>query len=373
MPDPNNLFLIRQFTATGQISRIASPNNPLPKTVAYEIGFEQALFDRFLVRLAGYYKDVSLQPFLVNYASRDGQTNYSTTQPNSFEDIRGAEFTFALNRGRYLQGFFNYTYMVYTSGYFGFSQQSENKTAQREFEASDAQRRAASNRPVPQPYARLNLDFIAPKDFGPRLGEMRPLGGWRASVLTTWSAGSKFTWAGGGSKPGVLNNTQFRDVWNVNLRLTKNFEVKGRRAQFFVDIFNLTNAQRLSFNGFFDGVDQTAYLLSLHLPESPDYPNIPGQDYIGDYRAAGADYQPMFGIQNRSAFNMTTSLPEAGVVYWEAETRQFLEFAGGAWQQVEQGRIDQILEDKAYIDMPNQGFLTFLDPRDIYWGIRLNF
>lgn len=373
MPDPNNLFLVRQFMATGQISRIANPNNPLPKTVAYEIGFEQSVFDQFLVRLAGYYKDVSLQPFLATYQSRDGQTNYTISEPDAFEDIRGFEFTFARNRGRYFQGFFNYTYMVYTSGYFGTSQNYENKTAQRQFEASDAQRRAAASRPVPQPYARLNLDFIAPADFGPALGSVHPLGGWRASVLTTWSAGSKYTWAGGGSKPGVLNNTEFRDNWNVNLRLTKNFEIKGRRAQFFVDVFNLLNRRTMTFNGFVDGVDQNAYLLSLHLPESPDYPNIPGSDYIGDYRKDGVAYQPMFGIQNRSSFNMTTSVPEDGVIYWEAETRSYIEFTGAGWQQVDQGRLDRILADKAYIDMPNQGFLTFLDPRDIYWGIRLNF
>jgi hypothetical protein len=36
-------------------------------------------------------------------------------------------------------------------------------------------------------------------------------------------------------------------------------------------------------------------------------------------------------------------------------------------------RVDQVLSDKAYIDMPNQGFLNFLNPRDVYWGVRLSF
>ena len=35
--------------------------------------------------------------------------------------------------------------------------------------------------------------------------------------------------------------------------------------------------------------------------------------------------------------------------------------------------MDQVLETKAYIDMPNQGFLTFLSPRNVYFGLRLNF
>jgi hypothetical protein len=369
MPDPNNLFLIRPFTETGQIARVANPNNPLPKTVAYEIGFEQAIADQFLLRVAGYYKDVALQPFLVSYTSRDGQTSYTTTEPNSYEDIRGFEVTIARNQGRWLQGFVNYTYMVTTSGYFGFASISENRTAQREYEASDAVRRAASNRPVPQPYARLNLDFLVPQDFGPQMGSLNPLGGWRASVIATWQAGAKFTWAGGGSKPGVLNNTQFRDNWNVNLRLTKNFTVKGRRAQFFVDIYNVFNRRTLTFNGFFDGVDQNAYLLSLHLPESPDYPNIPGDDRIGEYRKDGVAFQPMINVTSRDQ----VGAPKPQAIYWESESRSFIEYADGAWQPVDQARLDRVLEDKAYIDMPNQGFLTFLDPRDIYWGVRFTF
>ncbi len=368
LPDPNSLFLLRQFSETGQVSRIANPNNPLPKTVAYEIGFEQSFLDQFLVRVAGYYKDVSLQPFLVSYSSRDGQTSYSTDEPNSFEDIRGFEFTVSRNRGRWVRGFFNYTYMVFRSGYFGIRSNSENRTAQREFENSDAERRRASSRPVPQPYARLNLDIQVPENFGPSVAGVEPLAGWRVNVLTTWSQGSAFTWAGGGSKPGVLNNTRFRDNWNVNLRFAKSFTVGDRRAQFFVDVFNALNRKTLSFNGFVDGVDQNAYLLSLHLPASSDYPNIPGGDKIGTYRADGVAYQPMFAVQSRNEVGSSVE----GVIYYERSTESFLENRNGDWRSVDEARLKQVMEDKAYIDMPNQGFLTFLNPRDIYIGLRIN-
>ena len=51
----------------------------------------------------------------------------------------------------------------------------------------------------------------------------------------------------------------------------------GRRAQIFVDVFNVFNRRQLSFNGFVNGNDQNAYLRSIHLPESDDYStNIPG-------------------------------------------------------------------------------------------------
>jgi len=370
LPDPNNLYLIRYATETGQITRIANPNNPLPKTIAYELGYEHSLLNQFLIRAAGYYKNVSLQPFLVSYSSRDGQTSYSASEPDSYEDIRGFELTLSRNRGRWVQGFINYTYMVFSSGYFGFRNVNENPTVQRAFENSDTERRAASSRPVPQPYGRINLDILTPTDFGPEVGSgFRPLASWRMSFVGSWSQGSKYTWTGGGSIPGVLNNVEFKDNWNVNLRFTKNFEIKGRRAQFFVDIFNLLNEKSLSFNGFVDGNDQNAYLLSLHLPESPDYPNIPGDDKIGTFRKDGVPYQPTFGIQNRSS--LTNPAQEA--IYYEFDTKSYVEFKEGAWRSVEQSRVDQMLDEKAYIDMPNQSFLTFLGPRDIYWGLRLSF
>ncbi len=370
LPDPNNLFLLREFTETGQISRVANPNNPLPKTVAYELGYEQSLFDQLLIRMAGYYKDVSLQPYLTQYSSRDGQVNYTVNEPNSFEDIRGFEITLSRNRGRWIQGFVNYTYMVFTSGYFGLRQNFENPTAQREFSESDTERRRASSRPVPRPYARLNLDFLTPSDFGPHVGAVPILGDWRISVIGSWQKGSKFTWTGGGAIPGVINNVSFRDNWNVNLRFTRNLVIAGKRAQFFVDIFNALNTRNLSFNGFVDGNDQLAYLRSLHLPESDDYQtNIPGNDKIGAYRSYDVVFQPMQRIPDRESI----TAPKESVIYWEFDSRQYLVYRDGAWSPADSQVVDQAIKDKAYIDMPNQSFLTFLNPRDIYWGIRLSF
>ena len=43
-----------------------------------------------------------------------------------------------------------------------------------------------------------------------------------------------------------------------------------------------------------------------------------------------------------------------------------------AWDpNADQATKDQWLKNKSYIDMPNQTFLTFLNPRDIFWGLRV--
>lgn len=365
MPSPEDLFLVRYFGPTGSMTRIANPNNPLPRTIAYEVGYEHALFDQFLVRVSGYYKDLSQQPRQVRYFGRRG-VEYTRSEPYSYADIRGFEFTFERNVGRWLQGFVNYTYMVTQSGYFGFGSLYENPTQQTNYERDELANRLASSRPVPQPYARLNLDFLTPTDFGPEWGVLKPLADWRISLLGNWRAGSYMTWVGGGSTPGVNNNVQFRDYWNWDMRFARTFNVSGNEVQFFADIYNLFNQRRLTFNGFFDGNDYNEYWHSLHLPESSDYPNIPGSDRPGDYRKPGVDFQPIVQIDR-----IPSAGPDERALYYNRTSGNYYVYRNGGFQSADDDFVQQVLDDKAYIDMPNLTYQTFLNPRQIYLGIRI--
>jgi hypothetical protein len=372
MPSPDDLFLLRLDTNTGAITRVADPNAPLPRTVAYEIGFEQAFLNQFLMRVAGYYRDVSLQARQVTYEGRPqagGQTNYTRSEPNSYEDIRGFEFTVARNVGRWMQGFVNYTYMVRTFGYFGFNQVFENQTRMRDYASQDGPRRAAQTRPMARPYARMNLEMIVPQNWGPQVAGVSIFGDWRVGLLGNWQAGAYRTWAGGGgAPPGVANNVQDRDYYNWDMRFSRNFQVGGRRTQFFADISNLFNQRRMSFAGFVDGNDYNEYMRSLHLPLSDIYQNIPGGDRPGDFRRDGVEWQPMSRINNRVGLQN----PNPDYIYYEHETQKYLEFQNGAWREVDAARLRNVLDNKAYIDNPNQSFLTFLNPRQFYFGIRLS-
>lgn len=337
MPLPDNLFLLRRFSDNNAVTRIADPNNPLPKTVAYELGYEQNLFDELLVRVAGYYKDVSLQSRLVNYVSRDNKVNYTRTEPNNYQDNRGFELTITKNRGDWVQGFINYTYDVNTAGNFGFGTYYENIGLQRQYETTT--RDNYQEKPIPRPFANANIDIFTPEEFGPQLGGFHFFGDLRLSILGYWSTGYYFTWAGGGSIPGVENNIQWNDYWNVDLRLSKTFSFTGFQIQLFADVSNLLNYKYMTQYGFVDANDYLAYMKSLHLPEDKVHPlagytNIPGNDKPGDYRTG--PYIP-----------------------WDEEASE---------SQKEEWR-----KNKSYIDMPNQEFLTFLNPRDIFWGLKLSF
>jgi hypothetical protein len=318
MPIPEELFLVRRSSASNEVRRIANPNNPLPRTVAYELGYEHNLFDQFLLRVAGYYKDISDQPRLITYTSRDNTVNYDIPEPNSYEDIRGFEITISKNRGDWVRGFINYTYMVSTSGFFGLPDYSENPATQREIERTTSA--FYQQKPVPRPYGRTNIDFMTPLGFGPELGGIHLFEDIVVNVLAVYSAGTYFSWTGpGGAIPGFQNNIQWADFYNIDMRISKGFNFGMVRFELFADFLNVLNIKYMQYRaGFADADDFDDYMKSLHLPADIDgltsYGNVPGDDRPGDIRS----------------------------------------------------------DDKPYIDMPNLSYTTFLNPRDIYWGLKLS-
>ncbi|MCC6637763.1 MAG: TonB-dependent receptor, partial [Ignavibacteriaceae bacterium] len=335
MPAPENLYLLRRNTTNNAVTRLANPNNPLPKTVAYELGYEHNLGDMFLLRLAGYYKDVSDESRLVGYISRDNSVSYSVPEPNMYRDIRGFEVTLTKNRGEWITGFVNYTYMVASYGYFGLPTYYENPALQRESERNTAL--FDQVKPVPQPYGRANIDIFTPMQFGPEIGGIYLLEDIRINLLATWSSGTYFAWTGpGGTRPGFSNNIQWKDFYNFDMRISKTFRLGPVGLEMFADISNLFNIKYLDYRaGFVDAKDYDAYMQSLHLASEFSqfgYKNIVGEDKPGDVRTG--EYIP-----------------------WDDNASE---------SQKEEWR-----KNKSYIDMPNLAYTAFLNPRAIYWGLRI--
>jgi outer membrane receptor protein involved in Fe transport len=344
---------------TGAVVGIGNPNHPMPRTVAYELGFEQNLFNQYLLRVAGYYRDLSDQPRVVNFISVDDLVDYEIRLPWNYGDVRGFELTLTRNRGDWVRGFVNYTYMVRKTGDFGFSMFDENRTAMNNFIASTDEH--YTSKPIPEPFARFNIEVLLPKEIGPQVGDgFYPLGDWRINFLGEWRKGQAMTWDGqnleasSGSGP--------------------NFETKFGGAQFFVDLTNVLNlrhlylADNLVFNDL--NTDQRDYMQSLLLPQEtiPDSPDqgLYGDDQPGDFRKPGVEYVPI--IQG--------DLPESGddrPLYYVPSEDRFYQWSGSSFAQADQGLVDQVLDDKAYINMPNRTFATFLYPRNVFFGLRLTF
>ena len=386
MLEPRRLFQI-QHRVDGTVTSVGNPNHPLPKTVAYEIGFEQNIANMFLLRLAGFYRDLSLQGRDVTYVSIDDLVSYQRQEPLNFADNRGFEITLQKNVGRWIRGFVNYTYLVKKGGNFGYGSIDENRRAFREFiNTPDA---LSQFKPVPEPFARANIEVLLPDDFGPAMGGFNPLGDWRVALLGEWRQGAPSTWDGTyfyvnatGQDRRLAYNVNWKDFWMFDMRLSKNFATSYGSAQFFVDVTNVFNLRQMYWRrggGLEEGEwDMRDYFRSLHLPEfdelffeeyNPGYDWVPGDDQPGDYRKAEVAFDPIYAVRDLAS----VATIRDGALYYDLSQKTYMTHTNGQWVAADQARVDQVLEDKAYIDMPNEAYFGFLNPRNVFLGLRLTF
>jgi hypothetical protein len=367
IPTSDTQFRI-QRASNNKLDYIGDPTLQFARTVAYELGYDHALFTDYLLHLAAYYKDITDQQDWTRFISIDGKVNYYKLTNNNYEDIRGFEVELEKKFGKWFNGNLNFEYRVQTSGYFGVKQFNENPSDQREYLRNNP----VQSKPRPQPRFKTYFDFHSPVDYGPVYLGLRPLADWNLSLKGAGTAGSWFTW-NPNLIPGIEYNVQWKNYYNIDIKLAKAFPLGKFRLNMFVDIFNVLNFKDFSGVSFYNSFDYNYYMKSLHMPENVadelGYGNIPGDDRPGDVRKEGVDYQPMEWVP--SIEKVTT--PQARAIYFDAGTNTYYQFVANNWATVSQSRVDKILEDKAYIDMPNQTYFTFLNPRNTFFGIRLDY
>ncbi|HDQ45618.1 MAG TPA: TonB-dependent receptor [bacterium] len=359
MPQYETLFRVDR-TPQQKLRRLGDPNLILAKTISYELGYDHILPYDVLFQVAAFYRDITDQQNTTHYFAISGDDYYLTTS-NHYEDIRGFELTLRKTAGRWFSGFANYTYQVSTRGNFGREQVYQDPSLQKRWDENTVN--LYQERPIPSPYARANLSFYSPVDFGPRLMGHAVFGGFMVNLLLDWSQGGWTTYNPKGAS-GVSNNVQFVDYFNATLRASKTIAMNRIRLQFLVDVGNLFNSLRLR------NTWEQEYRMSLHLPESKAYDNIPGNDKLGDYRKPGVEWQPM---EYRAAVDRSQPSVNERVIYYEGTSGTYWQYTDGAWGEVSQARIDQINKDKAYINMPNPSTYWFLNPRAVVFGARLSF
>ncbi len=400
MPQAQHLFSLQQkqfIVNRSSLTNIGNPDIPMPRTVAYEIGYEKSFSDQYLFRASAYLRDIDNQTSFRYYISED--VSYSLALPLNFNDASGFELTLSKNRGSWLRGFLNFTYQSFSTGNFGTSAVILDPLTGNDYSLNSQdhyQSKSAS-----QPFARFNLEFLAPADFGPSLAGTRPFANWQMDILSQWRAGKVFTWGGPiededdatfgiqyTPHPSLRNNLRTRDFFSLDLRLSKQFQHKlsGKGAvQLFVDINNLLNLKYMYFERPFainEGnpfIDYNAYMASLHLPESTfenlggediPYLFIPGNDRPGDFRKSGVAHVPINVVRHQ--YELPASSNDQALYYIHSEER-YLQYQNGNWQTADAGYVSQILADKAYIDMPDKVDQIFLNPRSIIVGLRFSF
>lgn len=373
LPTPANLYSI-YTDFQGRVQNLSNPEADFQKTVQYELGYEHNLADEYLIKLSGYYKDITNEPVSVTYVGIKSGLSYSIPEPIGYSDTRGFEAEIKKDRGEWIRGFINYNYMVQSSGRFGWRTRYENPTEMENYIRSTEDMFPST--PTPRPVARLNLDFFVPKEIGPQIGGHYILSDIRMNLVAIWQAGSYTSWYGGSTVPFELrNNLRWVDYYNADLRISKDFYFGPFDMQLFVQLSNVFNIKRLSSTGFYNNDDRLDYMRSLHLnPEifkdfTPTYTNIPGDDKPGVYREYDVQFVPIIGAGN-GIYNVAS--PKLNTIYWDKPSERYFEYDGVDWKEVDSERMNKILKDKAYIDMPNQQYFAFLNPRNVYFGISFN-
>jgi len=317
MPSSNSMYNINY--STRGVTSIGNPSANIPKTVSYELGVEYNVRDMFLIHLAGYYKDVNDQTGSISVRNFDNSVSYSTTVNNMYVDTRGFELRIDKRFGRWITGWFNYNYMVTSSGYYGERYMYEDVRQQ----ALAEMQNPVPSTPRARPVARANVNIRTPGDFGPGpvIGGNKILGDIHLSTLYTWRAGGYMTWDPLDTYE-LASNLQWKGETNVDQRISKRFRFGKYTAEIFADINNLFNLKYINTRGFQNSTDSENYYKSLHLPMYGD----PDEDYESEGMIAGNDK------------------------------------LGDVWS-----------EDKPYINMPDREFLTYLNQRYVFFGFRINF
>ncbi|MCF7740312.1 MAG: TonB-dependent receptor [Candidatus Marinimicrobia bacterium] len=393
---PDQLFGVERVTS-GQMSEYGNPELPMEKTIQYELGYDHSLFDKYLLHLSGYYKDKTDQASRVYYTSADNTVDYSRWSNIFYQDVRGFEAELRKTRGDWLTGFINYTYAVYSSGRFGLQYQYQNPTLQRQYEENTSAQE--QYKPIPQPRANFNISFHSPSYQNESKLNQLLFSKWDLSLTGHWSAGGYATY---GNVYGVTNNVRWKDNYNVDLKMAKTMKFDKLRLTFIAEVFNLFNFKHLSMAGLGDPYltpeIRTKYENSLHFKkkvyEELGEKYIYGDDKLGDYRPLDVPYQPMDYVnridnnfQGQSEYiykidQISTDMLSSGIDLnnynvTDGVITDFNEFVQlneeGKYEIVKGSRINQVLDDKAYIFNPVNESFMFLNPRDVFLGIKISY
>jgi hypothetical protein len=338
-PPYYTMFLYRYRYDKNGLYEMSNPNLEPPKTISYELGLAYNVFENTIVTLSGYYKDVTGETGEVNYYGSDGSIDYDRWVNNNYEDIKGLEINIRKHDNSWINGWINFNYLLKKSGLTG-RETISNSTLN---EDQVGLYKGEEDSFLPQPALNANISLRSPDDLFSASWLNHLFSGWRMTIFAEWKAGEYFTFNpfefNQISGYNLSNNMQWADYYMVDLRLSKSLNLFGFFTTFFIDVSNLFNFKVNLLNrgyafreddndeGDFTEWDDTYnYLASLRLPEyaSSEYDAIrneenglfiPGNDRVGDLKS----------------------------------------------------------KDKPYINDPDYSYFIYGQPRDIWFGIKVDF
>lgn len=308
-PRSIHLFALNQRCSEEWSLRTAgNPRLKMEKTIAWEVGYEHNILDKYRLAISGYYRytgdEVSTFQY---YGNSSNNVKMYLPQNYGYNDIRGLDLKLEKRAGRFLTGWLSYDYNLRSTGRTGYSYEYQQGYSSYLSEADngvyvdapyDSVLRERSNRSQTvypsRSRVRINLDFHTPSRFGPRFLGLYPLGEWRANFMYVWNEGATFTYNPEG-KFYVQENMQWMGFRQTDMKLTKRMGLAHVEVTFYMEVYNLFNTKNFNMINYFgsptadgapfpagqavyyDSIIEQGYQVGetdkkgIHLPYGPEY------------------------------------------------------------------------------------------------------
>jgi hypothetical protein len=245
-----------------------NPKLSYERTIQYELGIDYNIADLIKVDITGYYKDATGEADVITgvYASTYTATKALMVSNSGYSDVRGIETKID---SRFNSMFnFGLSHEIYWSfnGEVGYSRLYEPGSTSINVPKGLRQERGAWG-----DYQRIKgwASFNFDKDEGPEIAGIKPLSDVNIYMNFWWRSGDKYTYHRPDDTSTEPNNMRWFNYYQIDLKVSKGFELMGLRTEFSIDVKNLFD---LKFLRLLYDDDLARYLENPNLPDNERLP-----------------------------------------------------------------------------------------------------
>ena len=243
MPQPEAMYF--STAALGnRLQWLGDPTLTFQKSINYELGYDQNVFDYFQFHIGAFYKDYSDVESGIVYAHSDQSLVLESAVQRENREIRGLDIEFRRSYGSWVTGFLNFNVTQKSTSDLqvpGISQIpiiTDNPSVGLDGELRGVPRPVVSEI---RPYGRGVITVRSPVNWGPRIADYPIL------HKTALSFGLFYSGAGLVEHPDEQFRLTHPDVkfytiptFSSNLRISRNFQVSDNSSlELYLDISNL--------------------------------------------------------------------------------------------------------------------------------------
>ncbi len=238
------------------------------RTIQYELGMDYNIANMLKLDVTGYYKDANGEANVITgvYAATYSTTKALMVSNSGYSDVRGIETKLDSRFNGILN--FGVSHEIYWSfrGEVGFSRLYEPGSQSVNVPKGLRQESGAWG-----DYQRIKgwVNLLIKKGEGPEIGGIKPLSDFNVYVNFWWRSGDPFTYHPPGDISTKPNNMRWFNYYQIDLNVSKGFDLFGTQMEFRVDIKNLLN---LKFLRLLYDDDLVRYLQNPNLPDSQRLP-----------------------------------------------------------------------------------------------------